>query len=140
MIDQGFPQHLIGVVEQNLQPGAKVAVGMEKFEVGKMVGTKPKAGYKCAECYKESDTVVFADDQTVLKRRRVPAGVTYIIYEVHNLSISTFKTKVTAFYKVSIYEKEQLTTVIQQIKILTKPEMFQCTHETIIRTRKTKDK
>jgi hypothetical protein len=35
---------------------------MEKFEVGKMVGTKPKVGYKCGECYKESDTVVFADD------------------------------------------------------------------------------
>ena len=62
MIDQGFPQHLTGVAEQNLEPGAKTAVGMEKFEVGKMEGTKPKVGYKCGECYKESDAVVFADD------------------------------------------------------------------------------
>jgi hypothetical protein len=35
---------------------------MEIFEIRKMIGTKPKVGYKCGECYKESDTVVLADD------------------------------------------------------------------------------
>lgn len=110
MIDQGCPQHLIGVVEQNLQSRAKIAVGMEIFEIRKMIGTKPKVGYKCGECYKESDTVVLADDQTGLKRRRVPTGVTCIIYEEYNLIIQTFKTKVTTFQKVSTYEKEQLIT------------------------------
>jgi hypothetical protein len=53
---------------------------MGKFEVGKMVGTKRKVGHKCGECYKESDIVVLADDQAVLKRRST-------IYEEYNFSI-----------------------------------------------------